>query len=79
MHFGVQRLDTAVEHLGEIRDLGYFGDRQLGFGQQFGRTAGRDEFDAQGMQGSGEFDNTGFVRDGDQGIHSENRVEVFGS
>ena len=65
--FGVQGFDAAVEHFGEAGMVGHLGDRQATVGQQLGRSAGREQPHAQGMQVLGQFDDAGFVRDGEQG------------
>ena len=69
MHFGVQGLDAAIEHLGELCHFRHFGDGQARIGQQFGGAAGGQQLDAQRMQGLGKFNDASFVRDGKQGVH----------
>ena len=69
MHLGVQRLDAAVEHFGKAGDLGHLGHGQALVGQQLGGAAGGNQLDAQRVQGLGEFDDAGFVGDGEQCVH----------
>jgi hypothetical protein len=69
VHLRVQGLDAAVQHLGEVRDLGHFGHRQALVGQQPGGAAGGQELDAKAVQGLGEFDDAGLVGDGEKCAH----------
>ena len=69
MHLGVQCFDAAVQHFGETRQLRHFRHRQARICEQFGCTAGRDQLDAECMQCLREFEDAGFVRDGEQCIH----------
>jgi hypothetical protein len=64
VHLGVQGLDPAVEHLGELRDLGHLGHGQAFVGQQLGGAAGGEQLDAQRVQFLGEFNDAGLVGDG---------------
>src|SRR5208282_1510497 len=54
VNFRVQRLDSAVEHLGESGELGNVFDRNARVAQKFGSAAGRDEFDAERGKFAGE-------------------------
>jgi hypothetical protein len=69
MHLGVQGFDAAIEHFGETGDLGHFGHGQAFIGQQLGGAAGGQQLDAQGVQGLGEFNDAGFVGDGNECVH----------
>ena len=73
MHLGVQRLDAAVQHLGELRDLGHLGDGQALVGEQLGGAAGGQELDAQRVQGLRKFDDAGLVGDGEECVHGGGR------
>ena len=68
MHFRVQGLDTAIEHLRETRVVGHFRDGNAVVGQQFGGAAGGQEVDAEGGQGAGEFENAGLVGNGEESL-----------
>ncbi len=46
VNFGMQRLDSAVEHFGESGEFGDVFDSDAGIAQQFGRASGGDEFDS---------------------------------
>ena len=69
VHFGVQGFHTAVQHFRKPGDFGHFGHGQTLLGQQLGGAAGGDEAHAQGVQITREFDDAGFVRDGDECFH----------
>ena len=69
VHCGVQGFHTAIEHFGEACDFGHFGHGQALFGQELGSATGGDEAHAQGVQVTREFDDAGFVRDGDECFH----------
>ena len=73
VHLGVQRLDAAVQHLGELRDLGHLGDGQALVGEQLGGAAGGQELDAQRVQGLRKFDDAGLVGDGEECVHGGGR------
>ena len=66
MDFRVQGLDPAVHHFREtgiVRDLGH---RDALFGQQFRRTACRQDLDIVSLQKAGDFKQAGFVGDAEQ-------------
>ena len=63
----MQRLDPAVHHFRELRDLGDIAHRKAGRGQDFRGASGRDQFDAELRQKLGEFDEPGLVRNRQQG------------
>jgi len=69
MHLGVQGLHAAVQHLGELRDLGHLGHGQALVGQELGRATGGQQLDAQRMQRLGKFNDAGFVGDGKKCVH----------
>ena len=73
VHLGVQGLDAAVQHLGEVRDLGHFGDGQALVGQQLGGATGGEELHTEAVQGLGEFDDAGLVGDGKKCAHGVGR------
>ncbi len=68
MHFRVQGFHTAIEHLRETRVIGNFRDGNTVVCQQFGGTAGGQEVDAEGGQGTGEFENAGLVGNGEESL-----------
>src|SRR5262249_41634192 len=59
----VQRLDAAVEDLGEAGDLGDVAHRQPGLGQRLAGAAGGDQLDAQPDQSAGQLDQPRLVAD----------------
>ena len=67
MEHRMQRLDAAIHHFRELRDLGDFAHREAGRGQDFRRAPGRDQFDAELRQKLGEFGEPGLVRNRQQG------------
>ena len=68
VHFRVQGLHTAIEHLRETRVIGNFRDGNTVVCQQFGGAAGGQEVDAEGGQGTGEFENAGLVGNGEESL-----------
>jgi hypothetical protein len=66
---GMQGLDAAVQHFGKAGVVGDFSHRQAGVGQQLGRAAGGQQLDAQGVQRLREFEDAGFVGNGNQCVH----------
>ena len=66
MHPRVQRLDPAVEALGEAGQVLDLGDRQAEALDQRGRAAGRDQRDAGVVQAADQVLEAGLVVDGDQ-------------
>ena len=69
----VQRLHTAVEHLGESGVIGHLGDRQAAVGQQLGGASGGQQLNALGDQTSGEFNDAGLVGYGEERVHGGSR------
>ena len=67
VNFGVQRLNTPIEHLGKSGEFRNIFDRDPGIAQQFGRASGGDEFDAEPSQLAGEIDQAGFIGDTQDG------------
>ena len=67
MHPRVQRLDPAVEHLGEAGQVFHPGDRNAGGRDGRGRRAGRHDLHAAGVQGGRELRQPGLVVNADQG------------
>ncbi len=66
MHLGVQRLDAAVEHLGEAGVVGDVGDGEAGVAQQLGGATGGEELDAEGVEFAREVDGAVFVGNADE-------------
>ena len=62
----VQGLDPPIEHLGEGGDVRDVDHREPGLAQRPGRPAGRQQCDAACMQGLGEGDQAGLVRDAEE-------------
>jgi hypothetical protein len=63
----MQRLDPAIHHFGETRQLRDVLDVQPGGGDRLGGASGRDQLDAVPRQRLGEFDQAGLVGNGQQG------------
>ena len=78
VNFGVQRLDPAVQHLGEAGDFGNVFDRNAGIAQQLGRAAGGDEFDAHMGELAGEIRQAGLVGHAENGALNFLRHECLG-
>ena len=55
VHFGMQRLDPPVEHLGKAGELGNVLHADPGIAQQLRRAAGRNQFHAQAGKFAGKF------------------------
>ena len=70
MHVGVECFHTAIEHFRKTCDFGHFSDRQALGSQQFGGAAGRDQAHTQSVQVTREFNDAGFVRDGNECFHA---------
>jgi hypothetical protein len=66
VHFRMQGLDAAVEHLRETGVVADFGDGQAGVTQHLGGAAGGQQLDTLGGEALGEFENTRLVGDGNQ-------------
>ena len=62
-------MTRAIQHFGELRDLGHFGHGQALVGQQLGGAAGGQQLDAQRVQRLREFDDAGLVGDGEECVH----------
>ena len=58
---GMERLDPAVEHLGEAGHGGHVGDRKAGLAKGPCRATGRDQLEALGDQPAREVDQVGLV------------------
>src|SRR5262249_44373031 len=63
----VQRLDAAIQDLGEARDLGNVTDRESGLLQGSSRSTGGDQLDMEFCQDTSEIDQAGLVADTEQG------------
>ena len=74
MHFGMQRLNAATEHFGKAGELGDVFDGDPGIAQKFGRASGRDEFDAEAGESTGEIDEAGLVGDAENGTLNSGRA-----
>ena len=66
VHFGVQGLDPAVQHLGETGEFRDVLDGQAGLAQQFCGAAGGEDLHAVTRQRFGKFNNSALVRNADQ-------------
>src|SRR5882762_3964996 len=66
MHFGMKGLDPSVHHFRKSGQFRYIRDLQARGGNRLGGAAGGDEIDAVAGQRAGEFDQSGFIRDGQQ-------------
>ena len=71
---GDEGFDAAVEDFGEAGVVGDLDDRDSGIAQGLGGTAGRQDEDAGGGEGLAEFDEAGFVGNGDQCAANGNNV-----
>ena len=67
MHFGMQRLDAAVEHFGEAGEFGNIFDCYAGVAEKFGGASGGDEFNAKSRELAREIDQSGLVGDTENG------------
>ena len=67
VNLGMQRLDAAIEHLGESGEIGDVFDGDAGIAQEFRGASGGDEFDAKRGKLAGEIDESGFVGDAENG------------
>src|ERR1700733_940957 len=63
----MQRLDAAVEHLGEAGEFGDVLDGDAGIAQQLRRASGGDEFDAEAGELAREIYESGLVGDAENG------------
>ena len=77
MYFRMQRLDPAIHHLRETGVVRHFNDRNTFPGQQRGRAAGRQYFDAARVQCLRKFGNTVLIRDADQGPLDRGRASCI--
>ncbi len=75
----VERLDAAVEDLGEAGDFGDAGDGEPGRGEVPPGATGRDELEAEGGESAGELDQTGLVGNGEQGAGGGRHLQLLGS
>ena len=66
MHLRVQRLDAAVHHFRESRDLGDIAHGQAGVTQCLGGTARGQQFHAMARQRVGQVEQAGLVGNGQQ-------------
>ena len=66
MNARMQRLDAAVHHFGNARDLGNVDHRDPGFAQELGGAAGGDDLDAVAAERVCELGKAGLVADGEQ-------------
>ena len=74
VHFRMERLDAAVQHFGKAGVVGHFGDLDAVVGQQFGGAAGGQDIDAHRGQRAREFENAGFIGDGDEGLFDHGKA-----
>ena len=61
MHLRMQRLDAPIQHFREPSQLGNIFHGNARIAQQLGRTAGRNEFDAELGKFAGKINQSGFV------------------
>src|SRR5690242_1035573 len=74
MNFRMKRLDPSIHH---FRKPGQFGNvlyLQSGRGNCLGGAAGRDKFDTVAGEGTGQFDQPGFVGNGQQSAGHASRM-----
>ena len=65
--FGMQRLNAAVEHLREASEFGDVFDFYSRVAQKFCGASGGDDFDAECGEFAGEFGESGFIGDAEDG------------
>jgi len=66
VHFGVQSLDPAVEHLRKSGEVGDLAHRQPGVAQGTGGASGGNQFDAMAREALREIHDAGLVRHAQQ-------------
>ena len=76
MHRRMQRLDPAVHHFGKAGEIADVEHLEPGIAQRLAGAAGRNELDAVAGERAGEFDEPGFVGDGNEG--ARRAAQVFG-
>ena len=69
----VQRLDAAVEHLGEARVIADLGDGESRVGERLRRAPGREQPHAEPREGARELDHAGLVGNGNQRLGNRGR------
>src|SRR5579859_2405968 len=67
VNFGMKRLNAAIEHFGESREVGNVLHRDAGVAQKLGGSSRRDQFDVEGGEFTGELDEPGLVGDAENG------------
>ena len=67
VHLGMKRLYPAIEHLGKTGQIGDVFHFDAGIAQQFGRAAGRDQFDSHAGEFAGELHQAGLIGDAENG------------
>ena len=67
MHRRMQGLDPAVHHFRKAGEIGNIEDGETGVAQRLARAAGRYELDAIAGEFAGEFDDAGFIGNGNEG------------
>ena len=76
MHGRMQRLDAAVHHFRKAGQFGHVARGKAGLAQRLARAAGRDQLDSVAGKSAGEFDDPGFVGDGEKGTRCA--AKMFG-
>ena len=79
VHDGVQGLDAPVHHLGKAREVRDILHGQARVRQRLAGAPGRDQFNAPGAQGAGEFDEARLVGDGQEGARNAAKVGGHGN
>ncbi|MNN22236.1 hypothetical protein D3C81_1355870 [compost metagenome] len=78
MDHRVQGLDPAIHHFRETGDVGDILHRQAGVADGLGGTAGGQQLDIAGGQGTGQFDQTGLVGNRQQGPADGQQISRHG-
>jgi hypothetical protein len=71
VHFRMQGLHPAIEHLGKAGVIGDFGHGQAGLAQELRGTAGRNEPHAEPRESLREFEHTGLVGDAQERLFDD--------
>ena len=65
MYLWMEGFDASIETFGGAGVVGYVDAGEVGFAEFLGGAAGGEEFDVFGVEVGAEFDDAGFVGDGD--------------
>ena len=66
---GMQGFHATIEHLWKTGVVSYFGDGKSSFAQELGCAASGQQLNAKLVQLACEFEDAGFVGDGEEGMH----------